>query len=78
MMTKFIGGIALPPVSEAFLNTLDEAFTVPDIVPGYDRDTAMYQAGQRFVVDWIKKHSSSPAHSGDPLNAQRAIVRMGS
>jgi hypothetical protein len=76
-MHNYTGGARLPVVSEELIKELESAFTVPDVKPGADRDILMYQAGQRYVVDWVKQHASRNASSGDPAMLNRADVRMG-
>ena len=66
----------LPPVSKEFLEILDKAFEHPDVVPGADRDTLMFNAGCRHVVDWIKKHTSVSTIA-NPVQQQLAEVRYG-
>lgn len=77
-MSNFIGGARLPAVTREFIEAIDATFEKPDVVPGADRDQLMYTAGARSVVDWIKKHASMNASTGDPVKAQRAEVRLGS
>jgi hypothetical protein len=77
-MDRFVGGVSLPPVSQEFIEQLQNAFPVPEIVPGTDKEDLMYRAGQAYVVDWIKKHVSLNASTGDPVKAQKATVRLGS
>ena len=67
----------LPPVSKEFLEILDKAFEHPDVVPGADRDTLMFSAGCRHVVDWINKHTST-SNIPNPVQQQLAEVRYGS
>jgi hypothetical protein len=67
----------LPPVSKEFLEILDKAFEHPDVVPGVDRDTLMFRAGCRHVVDWIKKQTSV-SNIPNPVQQQLAEVRYGS
>lgn len=66
----------LPPVSQEFLDILDRTFEHPDVIPGADRDELMYKAGQRSVIDWIKKNTSTSTISSP--QAQLAQVRYGS
>ena len=74
-MSNFIGGARLPTVTKEFVEAIDNAFDKPDIIPGATMDRLMYQAGQRSVIEWIKKHTSMNASTGD--QAQLAEVRLG-
>jgi hypothetical protein len=67
----------LPPVSKEFLEILDKAFAQPVVFPGADRDQLMYDSGCRYVVDWIKKHTSVSTIA-NPVQQQLAEVRYGS
>lgn len=72
----YIGGTRLPAISQEFIDAVDKAFPAPDIEPGMDRDTAMYEAGARAVIAWIKHHASAVS-SPDPVALQQAQVRYG-
>jgi hypothetical protein len=76
-MTTYIGGARLPAISQEFLDAVDAAFPAPVVMPGMDKDTAMYNAGARQVVDWIKHHASVK-NTPDAVAVQQAIVRYGS
>lgn len=41
----------IPVLSADLIQSLDESYPTPVIRPGVDRDTLMYEAGQRQVVD---------------------------
>jgi hypothetical protein len=74
---RFVGGVTLPAVSAEFIAQLEAAFPVPDIKPGFDRDKAMYDAGARYVIDWIKHHASSVKATGHQLPVGVSITPTG-
>lgn len=76
-MSTYVGGARLPAISEEFIAAVDNAFPVPVIEPGADKDQLMFEAGSRRVVDWIKHHASIK-NTPDPVAAQQAVVRYGS
>lgn len=53
-MSKFVGGLTLPPVSLEFIQQLEAAFPRPEITPGFDRDEVLWKQAQSDVVEWIK------------------------
>lgn len=77
MSDTYIGGARLPAISQEFLDTIDNAWPRPDVRPGMDRDTEMYNAGARAVVEWIKTHAAIKSQA-DPIAVQKAAVRYGS
>ena len=72
----YIGGARLPAISQEFIDAVDNAFRIPTIEPGMDRDQVLFDAGARTVVDWIKHHASAVS-SPDPVALQQAQVRYG-
>ena len=77
MSDTYIGGARLPAISQEFIDAVDNAFPRPEVRPGMDRDTEMFNAGARSVVDWIKHHASVKSQP-DPVAVQKAVVRYGS
>ena len=76
MSDTYLGGARLPAISQEFIDTIDNAFPRPDVRPGMDRDTEMFAAGSRYVVEWIKAHAAVKSQP-DPIAVQKAQVRYG-
>lgn len=73
-----LGYAGLPAISQEFLDRLDAAFIQPAIHPGYNQEQAMFDAGCRHVVEWIKSNVPKRTVQGDVVAEQRARVRTGS
>lgn len=57
----------VPPISQEFFNELDDTFTFPMPSPGTPIDEIMFHAGQRYVIEWCRKHVRG--HGSDvPIN----------
>ena len=41
----------LPLLATVLITMLDELYAKPEVKPGVDHDTLMYQSGQRSVID---------------------------
>jgi inactivated superfamily I helicase len=79
-MSNELGSVKLPPVSAEFIHELEQAFQVPVVEVGFDRDKALWDAACRHVITWIKTkaHVQLPDGRVDPVAQQRATVRYGS
>lgn len=61
----------IPPVTNEFAQTLAKVFPKLEMKPGIATDKAMYNAGQRSVVEWVLNAASGTIISGDPDKIQR-------
>lgn len=43
-------------ISEELIDTLEKAFPQITIEPGTNPDNIMYNAGERHVIEWLKRH----------------------
>jgi hypothetical protein len=44
------------PIRQELVDYLQEIFPPPKVLPGVDRDTIMFQAGQQAVIEEIQRH----------------------
>lgn len=55
----------VPMVSHEFARALDHRFTAMEVRPGVTQEDLLYNAGQRSVVEFIKRQASGTTISGD-------------
>ncbi len=63
--------IEVPPVSHDFAKFLDTVFPKKEIKPGVTHDDLLYNAGERRVVDYIKRCASGSTISGNPEDIKK-------
>jgi len=64
--------VSIPKVSLDFAKYLDTAFPELKIKPGVTLDEKMYNAGQREVVDFIRRVATGTVVSGDESDTRGA------
>lgn len=62
-MSKLIAS-SVPPVTQAFFDVLNKTFIQNEITPDSSVNDIMYNAGQRNVVEWIRRHVQSLSING--------------
>jgi hypothetical protein len=64
--------LEVPPVSHDFVQSLSARFPPMSVQPGVNKEDLIYNAGQRSVIDWIQKTSSSGTSvSGNPEDLRK-------
>lgn len=56
-MQKFISAVAVPPVSQEFIDHITKAFRPYEVKAGFDRDELMQSTGEQKVIEWIRHHA---------------------
>lgn len=71
MKKKTLYALEVPAVTNEFAQTLDKVFPKLEMKPGISTDKAMYNAGERRVVEWVLNAASGNVISGDPDKLKR-------